>query len=156
HLRHERPDDLRRDLARVDQELLPARVRREDLTEAGGGVVAVEDVGSDATDLQQLLRRIEGAVLRAVRAREAEAGGAFGAVQADLVVAVAPIDDRVRDLVDLVLGVLVDARRLIAAPDEVRDHELDELAIHRALVAGQVDVERDLAVLAGEPYRELA
>ena len=96
HRRHERPHDLRRDLARVDQELLPARVRRRTTSPRPGSSLPVEDVRGDAADLQQLLGRIEEAALRAVRAREAEVVVAFGAVHAGLVVAVAPVDDRVR------------------------------------------------------------
>jgi hypothetical protein len=68
HLRHERPDDLRRDLARIDQELLPARVRREDLDQAGGARRCRRRCrGVHPADLQQLLGRIEEAVLRAMR-----------------------------------------------------------------------------------------
>ena len=97
-------------------------------------VTPVVELGRHALDEQQLLERVERRVLRNVRAWQTAVIIGLGAVQAMLVVLVAPVEDRVGN-----------GRRFLRRYAEVREHVVEHRFVH--------PVDGYLPALVRDPHR---
>jgi hypothetical protein len=104
---------------------LLAAVDGEDVPQPRGAVpVPVEERRRDAPHLQELFGGVEVAVLGRVGNPALHVVLGLGAVRALQIVAIAPVDDRVDDRVQLHLHPPIEALAPVPTEDEVRDHLL--------------------------------